>query len=212
MDNQSVTPRAAKLLTIDLGTDLKSRWFQWCAERQLVPGKALKSLLEQTLKHGLGAAEMPSPPVPAVKVGASPDARSKVVYKAYTPPFAAKERVVRASTQPKFGHEIYFTATEYHALLTVAAAQGFGLHEFVIAAVRAALAQMPTFGQAELEALTRSNAALVNVVAGLVALKSAMNDATIAQQFASLENDVRSHIETASRLMAVGTRRWQLKV
>ena len=91
MDNQSVTPRSAKLLTIDLGADLKSSWFQWCAERQLVPGKALKSLLEQTLKHGLGAAEMPSPPVPAVKVGASPDARSKVVYKAYTPPLSRRK-------------------------------------------------------------------------------------------------------------------------
>ena len=212
MDNQSVTPRAAKLLTIDLGTDLKSRWFQWCAERQLVPGKALKSLLEQTLKHGPGAAEMPSTPVPAVQSGRIAGRALQGCLQGLHPPFAAKERVVRASTQPKFGHEIYFTATEYHALLTVAAAQGFGLHEFVIAAVRAALAQMPTFGQAELEALTRSNAALVNVVAGLVALKSAMNDATIAQQFASLENDVRSHIETASRLMAVGTRRWQLKV
>ena len=206
------SPRAAKLLTIDLGADLKTSWFRWCAERQLVPGKALKSLLESTLRQGLQASDTPPPPIPTVHIGTSSDARSNVVYKSYTPPFATQERITRASSQPKVVVKVSFTLSEHEALVAFATAQGFGVQEFVIAAVRAALAQAPTYGQAELEALTRSNATLVNVVLALVALKSETDDATIAERLASLEHEVKSHIEHVSRSMALGTRRWQLNV
>ena len=102
--------------------------------------------------------------------------------------------------------------SEHEALVACAAAEGFGIQEFVIAAVRAALAQAPTYGQAELEALTRSNATLVNVVSALVALKSTAPDTSTAGQLQTLEQDVRSHIEHVSRTLAIGTRRWQLKI
>ena len=107
---------------------------------------------------------------------------------------------------------VSFTVSEHEALVAVATAQGFGVQEFVIAAVRAALAQTPSYGQAELEALTLSNATLVKVVTALVSVKTSPVDAAIATQFGALENVVRIHIEHVSRLMAVGARRWQLKV
>ena len=212
MDKTPSSPRAAKLLTIDLGTDLKASWFQWCVERQLAPGKALKSLIEKTLEDAPGASQAPPQPIPTVHIGTSSDARSNVVYKSYTPPFATQERITRASSQPKVVVKVSFTLSEHQALVAFATAQGFGVQAFVIAAVRAALAQAPTYGQAELEALTRSNATLVNVVLALVALKSETDDATIAERLALLEHEVKSHIEHVSRSMAIGTRRWQLNV
>ena len=88
--------------------------------------------------------------------------------------------------------KVSFTLSEHEALVAFATAQDFGVREFVIAAVRAALAQAPTYGQAELEAPTRGNATLVNVELALVALKCETDDATIAERLASLENEVKS--------------------
>lgn len=181
-------PRAQKLLTIDLGADLKTSWYQWCAEHNLVPGKAARHLIETRLREAPEPGQAPCPSTPKVRVGAKADSGAKI------------------------GHEVYFTPSEHQALLAVAAAQGFGLHEFVIAAVRAALAQAPTYGQAELETLTRSNASLANVLGALVALRQQTADADLAYRLAALEQDVRTHIEQVSRSMAVGARRWQLKV
>ena len=212
MDTKAKIPRASKLLTIDLGADLKASWLHWCADHQLVPSKALKRLIESTLSQALQASQAPPHPIPIVHIGTSSDTRSNVVYKSYTPPFATQERITRASSQPKVVVKVSFTLSEHEALVAFATAQGFGVQEFVIAAVRAALAQAPTYGQAELEALTRSNATLVNVVLALVALKSETDDATIAERLASLEHEVKSHIEHVSRSMAIGTRRWQLNV
>ena len=181
-------PRAQKLLTIDLGADLKASWYQWCAEHNLVPGKAARHLIETRLREAPEQAQAPHSSPPKVRVGA------------------------KADSGPKIGHEVYFTPSEHQALLVVAAAQGFGLHEFVIAAVRAALAQAPTYGQAELETLTRSNASLANVLGALATLRQQTPEADLAHRLAALEQDVKTHIEQVSRSMAVGARRWQLKV
>ena len=52
-------PRAQKLLTIDLGADLKTSWYQWCAEHNLVPGKAARHLIETRLKEAPEQAQAP---------------------------------------------------------------------------------------------------------------------------------------------------------
>lgn len=188
MDKKPPTPRAPKLLTIDLGADLKASWYQWCAEHNLVPGKAARHLIETQLKAAPEPGQARCLPPPAVRVGTASD------------------------TGPKVVHKIYFTPSEHQVLLAVAAAQGFGLHEFVIAAVRAALAQAPTYGQAELETLTRSNASLANVLGALATLRQQTPDADLVHRLAALEQDVKTHVEQVSRSMAVGARRWQLKV
>jgi hypothetical protein len=223
-------PRAAKLLTVDVGTDLKTRWLAWCSKHQQIPGRALKHLIETTLRAGetthqpddptphqnqttLSQTPPPSPTTPPqIQVGTHPDPHTKPVTKTYTPPYATKERTTRTTSQPKVEARVSFTVSEHEALVACAAAEGFGVQEFVIASVRAALAQAPTYGQAELEALTRSNATLVNVVSALVALKGTAPDPNTAGHLQTLEQDVRSHIEHVSRTLAIGTRRWQLKI
>lgn len=176
------------LTTVDLGPTVKTEWVQWCKERALVPGRAIKALVEKAMTEGSELAQS--------------DRASKVVVKV----------LQSADTRPKVGREIYFTASENEAIQKVAQAQGFGFHEFVIAAVRAALANAPTYGQAELEALTQSNGLLVQIAADLATLGHRAGEPEQANEFAALEAHVKAHVEQASKTMAQGARRWSLKV
>lgn len=178
--------RADGLVTVQLGIDLKQEWVEWCQKRQLVPGKALRSLVERAIADGLELSAGRDGVQVKVRVAREPDAG------------------------PRVGREIYFTPSENEAVAAVAAAQGFGFHEWVVAAVRAALAEAPSYGQAELEALTASNAMLVRVVADVAALRRAENNLEIGARLQSLEQDLKAHIETVSKAMAKGARRWRL--
>lgn len=111
---------------------------------------------------------------------------------------------------PKVSREMQFTPSENDAVEAVAAAQGFGFQDWVVAAVRAALAEAPSYGQAELEALTASNAMLVRVVADVAALRRAENNLEIGARLESLEQDLREHVETVSKAIAKGAKRWRL--
>lgn len=176
------------LTTVDLGPAVKTEWVQWCKERALVPGRAIKALVEKAMTEGSELAQS--------------DRASKVGVKV----------LLSADTRPKVGREIYFTASEHEAIQKVAQVQGFGFHEFVIAAVRAALANAPTYGQAELEALTQSNVLLVQIAADLAELRQRSGEAGQANEFSTLEAHVKAHVEQASKAMAQGARRWSLKV
>lgn len=177
------------LTTVDLGPTVKTEWVQWCQERDLVPGRAIKALVEKAMTEGVDLA--PS------------DHASKVV---------VVKVLQSADTRLKVGREIYFTVSENEAIQKVAQAQGLGFHEFVIAAVRAALANAPTYGQAELEALTQSNGLLVQIAADLATLGRRAGEAGQANEFGTLEAHVKAHVEQASKTMAQGARRWSLKV
>ena len=179
--------RAAGLVTVQLGPELKTEWVQWCAARDLVPGKALRNLVEKALQEGLEL---------AVSVKGE---RVKVVV-AKVPDIG-----------PKVGREVQFTPSENSAIEAVAAAQGLGFQEWVIAAVRGALAKAPTYGQTELEALTQSNLRLVQIVVELGALRRAQG-AAVADELERFEREIKEHIELASVAMAKGAQRWQLKV
>ena len=133
--------RAEGLVTVQLGKDLKQDWVQWCQKRQLVPGAALRSLVERAIADGLELAAARDGVRVKVRVAKEPDAGAKV------------------------SREMQFTPSENAAVEAVAGAEGFGFQDWVIAAVRAALAQAPSYGQNELEALTASNAMLVRIVA-----------------------------------------------
>lgn len=176
------------LTTVDLGSTVKTEWVKWCKARALVPGRAIKALVEKAMTEGSDLAPSDRPGKAVVKVLQSAD------------------------TRPKVGKEIYFTVSENEAIQKVAQAQGFGFHEFVIAAVRAALANAPTYGQAELEALTQSNGRLVQIAADLAALGRRAAEAGQANEFGALEAHVKAHVEQASKTMAQGARRWSLKV
>lgn len=190
MTNEPATSstRAAGLVTVQLGADLKREWVQWCADRSLVPGKALRSLVERALADGLELATSRSGEVVRVVVAKQPD------------------------RGPKVGREVYFTPSENAAIDAVARAQGFAFQEWVVAAVRAALAKAPSYGQAELEALTQSNAHMAQVAVDLAALRRQESPGEIAEALGQLEGEIRQHVETVSAAMAQGAQRWQLKV
>jgi hypothetical protein len=191
MSNDRVDPssRAARLVTVDLGADLKRAWTQWCADRELVPGKALRSLVERALAEGLELSTSRSGATVRVVVAKQPD------------------------RGPKVPRELQFTPSENAAIEAVAKAQGFAFQEWVIAAARAALAKAPAYGQAELEALTQSNAHMAQVAIELAALRrQEEGDGGRAEALARLEGDIRRHVETVSAAMAQGAQRWQLKV
>ena len=79
-------------------------------------------------------------------------------------------------------------------------------------AVRAALAKAPAYGQAELEALTQSNAHMAQVAIELAALRRQEGNGGLAAELSRLEVDIRRHVEVVSAAMAQGAQRWQLKV
>lgn len=184
--NEKPSSRAEGLVTVQLGKDLKQEWVQWCQKRQLVPGAALRSLVERAIADGLELATARDGVRVKVRVAKEPDAGSKV------------------------SREMQFTPSENAAVEAVAGAQGFGFQDWVIAAVRAALAQAPSYGQNELEALTASNAMLVRIVADLAALRRGENNPEVTERLRSLEKDLRAHVETVSSAMAKGAKRWRL--
>lgn len=190
MTNDAATPstRAAGLVTVQLGVDLKRDWTLWCSQRDLVPGKALRSLVERCLADGLELAASRSGEVVRVVVAKQPDRGHKV------------------------GREVYFTPSENAAIEAVAKAQGFAFQEWVVAAVRAALAKAPSYGQGELEALTQSNALMAQVAVDLAALRRQECAGEAAEALVRLEGEIRHHVETVSAAMAQGAQRWQLKV
>ena len=184
----SSTSRAAGQVKVDLGVETKQAWIRWCADRDLVPGKALRTLVERALAEGLELATARSGAVVRVVVASQPD------------------------REPKIEHRISFTPSEKRAIEAVSTAQGFGFQDWVIAAVRAALANAPSFGQAELEALTQSNTLLAQVSLDLAALRRGEPATDVAASLGTLEAEIKQHVEHVSAAMAQGARRWQLKV
>jgi hypothetical protein len=180
--------RAAGLLTVQLGADLKRLWTMWCADRGLVPGKALRNLVERAVTEGLEPAPSRSGEVGHVVVAKQPD------------------------RGPKMGREVQFTPSENAAIEAAAEAQGFAFQEWVVAAVRAALTKAPSYGQAELEALTQSNAHMAQVALELAALRRQEDAGDLAEALGQLEGEIRQHVEAVSAAMAQGAQRWQLKV
>lgn len=187
-DPATSSTRAAGLVTVQLGADLKREWVQWCSDRSLVPGKALRNLVERALADGLELATSRSGETVRVVVAKQPD------------------------RGPKVGREVYFTPSEGAAIEAVAKAQGFAFQEWVVAVVRAALAKAPSYGQAELEALTQSNAHMAQVAVDLAVLRRQESAGEIAEALGQLEGEIRRHVETVSAAMAQGAQRWQLKV
>lgn len=189
--DMTITPpsRSQGLVTVQLGTDLKAAFQQWCASQRVTPSKALRSLVERALAEGEGAAAAAPPAAPVrFQLGSG------------------------GESGQRRGREIYFNASEHEAIELAAAAEGFGFHEWVIAAVRAALAQVPAYGQAELQALVQSNAGLAQAIVQIKAIRGELGEADLAERIHQLERDLRQHVEAVSRVMAQGAHRWQIKI
>jgi hypothetical protein len=187
--NETFTPkRSAGMLSIDVGPALKTQWLAWCAGRNLLPSAAARSLLEQTLANGLEPAQMPSRTLTPVRVGTSPD------------------------SGPKKDVRVYFTPSEFKSLVMAGDQLGLGIQEFVIAAVRAAITQTPTYGQSEVAALTASNARLFDALEQLHQMRDGTKSDATGNNIDELRAVIERHILVTTEAMAKGTRRWELKV
>jgi hypothetical protein len=186
--NNHPPSRAAGNFSVQLGVELKAEWSTWCAKHGLVPGKALRSLVERTIQEGIEPPEASRMPATKVAVAKAPD------------------------QGPKVRRELHLTPTEDTAIEAVSKAQGFGYQDWVVAAVRAALVKAPSYGQAELEVLSQSNLRLAQIVGELSALRRAENREYLAEGWGRLEMEVRDHVAAASLTMAQGAQRWLLKV
>lgn len=155
-----------------------------------MPGKAVRSLVEQALAGGVELASNRG----------GRQIRAVVAKSAYR--------------GPKVGREVQLTPSENAAIEHVAKAEGYGFQEYVVTAVRAAVAQAGSYGQHEIEALTQSNLKLVTVAKELRMLRESrgMTPEQEHQDWETLENEIRGHIEKSSMVMAKGTQRWQLKI
>lgn len=178
----------------DVG-DLKADWLRWCAERGLTSSAGLKGLVLQALN---GEASDVS-----VEAGSRSRPQAGLI---------ALQVIAQQDQAPRIGREIYFTASEHAAVEAAGRALGLGFHELVIASVRAALAHLPTYGQQELEAVTESNRQLAQVVMDLGALRRGGVPQDFETQISELEATVRAHVESVSRLVAQGARRWEIKI
>jgi hypothetical protein len=188
MNENSSPKRGAGLLSIDVGPALKTQWLAWCAERHLLPSAAARSLLEQTVIHGLEPPQMPTSTIAPIRVGTAPD------------------------SGPKKDARVYFTPSEFKSLVMAGDQLGLGIQEFVIAAVRAAITQTPTYGQSEVAALTASNARLFDALEQLHQMRDGTKSDATGNSIDELRAVIERHILVTTEAMAKGTRRWQLKV
>lgn len=102
IDPAASSTRAAGLVTVQLGVDLKREWVQWCADRNLVPGKALRKLVERALADAVELAAGRTGGVVRVLVGKQPD------------------------RGPKVERKVQLTPSENAAVEAVSKTQGFG--------------------------------------------------------------------------------------
>ena len=189
MSKSTPIKRSLRLLTVDLGLELKRAFEAWCTERGLVPGKVVRGLIERTVAGDAGIAARKTPvPAPRIVVAAMED------------------------HGPKVGREIQLTPSENDAVAAAAAHEGYGFQDFVIAAVRAAVARSPSYGQQQIEALASSNRQLHQVLIELAHCRRAGCPPVTADQLDALASDVRRHVETAALVMAEGAQRWQLQI
>ncbi|HJV71226.1 hypothetical protein [Ideonella sp.] len=193
-------PRSAGLLSVDLGPALKAAWRAHCDALGVKAGPAICALVEASLKA----------PEAASARGASNGAMSGVGRPLASPALARLG--CRPDHGPKVPREIALTPTEDAAIKDVCASQGLGYQAWLVAAVRAALTQTPTFGQAEMEALTASNALLAGVAIDLAQWRRQVAETALADRLESLEATIKRHVELSSRTMAQGTRRWEITV
>jgi len=194
------TPRSAGLLSVDLGAALKAAWRAHCDALGVKPGPAICALVQASLKAptaALGREVIDGDASGACRPPASP---------------TLARLGFRSDLGPKVPREIALTPSEDAAIKDVCASQGFGYQAWLVAAVRAALTHTPTFGQAEMEALTASNALLAGVAIDLSQWRRQVAETAIADRLESLEATVRAHVELSSRTMAQGSRRWEITV
>ena len=204
---------ADSVLQVFLGAALKARWAAHCEDAGVAAGAPLRGYVEAQLS-GRG---QPDPlKSSAGRCDALPGPAEAGYGVAQFMAMAARRRAVRLVARPDEGRRVersvYFTPSEAMALEAASGAARMGLHEYVVAAVRAAVSHTPTFGQDELEALTASGALLAGVVVDLARWRREVSETELSARLGALEAAVKAHVEASCQALAQGTRRWEIRV
>jgi hypothetical protein len=179
-------------LRIELG-ELKPCWDKWCAQRGLRPQEAARQLMLDALR---GDVSLHDP----------------VVGAAMGPPDIEERQDFR----------IRLTPTERSAVRLRASASGFSGNRWVVALIRAHLANEPQFEEAELQVVAASNqqlAGLVRLLAGHARAceqeagseQTSRRDAVVSrQQFEELKQTLDAHLRAVAALIRANLDRWSL--
>jgi hypothetical protein len=178
------------MLTVELGKELKQAWMQCCRARGARAGPAIAALVQADLERhaALPRRGEANPAFGAVRftVAPRPDERERV------------------------RHEISLTPSEDAAANKAAKDCGLALTAWIVAAVRAALTGLPTYGQHELTALTDSSRLVTGLILDIAMWRRAGVPETLDGRFAMLEAELRQHVQAVQALLAAGTRRWEI--
>ncbi|MGU7815321.1 plasmid mobilization protein [Burkholderia sp. AW49-1] len=110
--------------------------------------------------------------------------------------------------------EIRVTETEHHEIVRLATDAGFSVNAWIVAVIRAQLANGPQFGQYELEQLSRSNSLLLamgrnlNQIARIVNSTRESRSEDLMTVIESLTTRVEAHTVEVSTLIRANVERW----
>lgn len=191
-DTKPTTPRVDRgIYAVELGPELKEAWLKWCKEKGVKHGNAAKSMLQAVLDGSL-------------------DLAISTPLEGNATPLKLKLQPVAEDDAKKTEVRMSLTPSELEAVKAAAIAQGLDYQDWLVGAVRGALANAPMFGQMELRELVTSNKELASIGLSLVSRKSDITDAELRRTIEALQSDIRKHVETVSKTMAQGARRWRI--
>jgi hypothetical protein len=179
-------------LRIELG-EARSRWDQWCAQRGLTPRDAARQLIFHALQEDT---RLPDPLGGALMRW--PDAEER-----------------------HHSFSIQLTPSAWSAVKQRAAASGWTGNRWIVALVRAHLANEPQFDQQELRLLATSNQQLAGMVRllGSLARESEHRcdtghltqdeERVSRQQFEELKKTLDAHLRVVAALMRANLDHWR---
>lgn len=165
----------------------KQPWLAWCAQRSISPSNAFREVVAKLLRT----------------VPKTPQQTGAVL------PGEPEKTVKRM--------EIRLTPSELDLVQASAAAEGFSPTRWVVALIRARLTNGAQFGQAELEALARSNLMLRAIGRNLNQIARALNTSPHERlvyrvdQIEAVDAAVKEHTRLVAQAMTANTERWRIE-
>ena len=165
----------------------RDAWLGWCAARSITPSQAFRDLVRRVTESSETA-------------GAD-----RVLTSTGTPEPSAQRLSARV------------TGSELAEVKRRASAEHMKPARWLVGLIRAHLTRAPQFGDAELSALSQSNAALRALGRNLNQVAKALNTSPHERSIykvgliEELDRAVKSHAETVSKLLAANIERWGVR-
>jgi hypothetical protein len=122
-----------------------------------------------------------------------------------------------APERPEIAKRIVLTKSEAEKVEALAAADGLSVPRWLVAVVRSRLTRTPQFGQDEMEAIARSNAALLAIGRNLNQIAKALNTNVLDRAAYRVElveevaDEIKAHTKLMAQLMTANIERWRIK-